>query len=266
MGRHVKDLGGAQPSPPRRSRVRLVSVPKALAGATALVLGLAAYAATHTVLNFASPGSDAGCSAAPCVAEPSPTGPSARGHHSPRRAAATGDGVGVAATPTGSNLGGSADHRSHGPRPSAGPSRSTEPSRVPARPAPVASTHPGGSQAPTRSTEPKPTRTAHLARQGATFDYRTTQHTDRNFIGLITITNTTGRPIDHWRLSFHYARASILSAWDAVLDQGGDDPVVSGRSWRSIAPGQTYQVHFTASGHATGPTRCVFNGTSCTFR
>jgi hypothetical protein len=101
---------------------------------------------------------------------------------------------------------------------------------------------------------------------GAQIAYRTVERDVGYFEGTVTITNHGAQPMPSWTLSFRYPGADIHNTWDAVLQRGGAETVLTGTATsRPIAPGATLEVRFGGSGSPSMPTDCRLNGAPCAF-
>jgi hypothetical protein len=123
---------------------------------------------------------------------------------------------------------------------------------------------PGASEAalPDGSASP-----AHSSSAQPAMHYHTIRHVDSGFIGMITITTHPAQ--GGWSLGFGFPGARIQHIWGATWHAGGDTGgvVVTGKPWPW--PGQksvTSRIVVFATGTASAPGSCTFDGAACTFR
>ncbi|MCW2897979.1 MAG: cellulose-binding family [Streptosporangiaceae bacterium] len=103
--------------------------------------------------------------------------------------------------------------------------------------------------------------------KAVTVAFRENTRVTTGFSGTATIVNHGTQPIKDWTLVFRIPNASVLSVWNAVLVKRGSVATVqSSPKARPIAPGQSVRVLFAASGAASRPSTCRFNGVPCTQR
>lgn len=94
--------------------------------------------------------------------------------------------------------------------------------------------------------------------------YQMTPYGGGDFMGTVTITNTSDRPMDDWELRLGFADAKVVSAWEADWEETSDGLVARRPSWAGgIAPGQSVSVYFTARGGTPTPRDCSLNGNAC---
>ena len=133
---------------------------------------------------------------------------------------------------------------------------------------------------PAKTGTPRP---AHAATSGLSFGYVVRPDGDGNFWLMLTVTGK--QPIKDWHLAFELAGAHIQSVfgadWHPADSHGGTaspftgDPgkqdgwpsgggdYGDGQGGANDQPGVFFAVF--ASGKPVGPTRCSFNGATCTF-
>jgi hypothetical protein len=100
--------------------------------------------------------------------------------------------------------------------------------------------------------------------KGRFVSYNTTQREQGYFEGVLTVTNTTGAPMNGWRMSFSYPGAQIKNIWGGVLVQGGANPVIKGDPAAGPIPaGGTVRVRLGAAGRPSVPRGCTLNGKPC---
>jgi hypothetical protein len=85
------------------------------------------------------------------------------------------------------------------------------------------------------------------------------------FNGVVTVRNSTPRPLPKWRLAFQIPNAAVVSVTGAaVRTDGKNGTVVLFGSNVALAPGQATIVNFKAKGAPGLPTACKINKLSCT--
>jgi hypothetical protein len=102
------------------------------------------------------------------------------------------------------------------------------------------------------------------ARSGVVVTVRTISASARGFQGEATIVNHGTTTVKSWTLVLRYAQARISAVSGGRAVRTGAVLVVRNPATRpSIAPGRTVRVRFTATGTATTPAGCSFNGKAC---
>ncbi|WP_345443808.1 cellulose binding domain-containing protein [Actinoallomurus vinaceus] len=102
------------------------------------------------------------------------------------------------------------------------------------------------------------------ARSGVVVTVRTTAASARGFQGEATIVNHGTTTVKGWTLVLRYAQARISAVSGGRAVRTGTVLIVRNLATRpSIAPGRTVRVRFTATGTATTPSGCTFNGKTC---
>ncbi|WP_433182785.1 cellulose binding domain-containing protein [Actinoallomurus sp. CA-150999] len=101
-------------------------------------------------------------------------------------------------------------------------------------------------------------------RSGVVVTVRTTAASARGFQGEATIVNHGTTTVNGWTLVLRYAQARISAVSGGRAVRTGTVLVVRNPATRtSIAPGRTVRVRFTATGTASTPSGCSFNGKAC---
>jgi hypothetical protein len=99
---------------------------------------------------------------------------------------------------------------------------------------------------------------------GVVIAFRATRRLPDGFAGTVTIVNRTGRPVGAWVLGFKFPKAQVLTFTNAVVVKKGQVTWVRNLdTTRSIPPGASVRMTFTASGTATRPSACKFNKADC---
>ena len=102
------------------------------------------------------------------------------------------------------------------------------------------------------------------ARSDVVVTVRTTAASARGFQGEATIVNRGTTAVKSWTLVLRYAQARISAVSGGRAVHTGTVLIVRNPATRpSIAPGRTVRVRFTATGTATSPSGCTFNGKAC---
>jgi poly(hydroxyalkanoate) depolymerase family esterase len=87
------------------------------------------------------------------------------------------------------------------------------------------------------------------------------------FTANLTITNTSSRPVDGWRLTFTFPSGqTITQAWSSTASQSGGSVTLTNAAWNAtIAPGASQSIGFNAaySGTNTRPSSFALDGTAC---
>jgi len=128
----------------------------------------------------------------------------------------------------------------------------------------VVSPQPNGRRPAAKHEDPLPSRAA--TGSTVTVEYADQPMHKGQFMAVIVV---IGRhPLKHWTLEFALPGAQIKSIWWATWHRdGADGVIVSGTQlpWpRSGA--KDIRIVIAGLGTPSGPTRCVFDGASCTFR
>ncbi len=115
-----------------------------------------------------------------------------------------------------------------------------------------------------RSSRPAPASRAHI-HPLPRIAYRTTQVLSAGFFGLISITGRAEPPTGDWWFSFRYPGVQITSMTGATWHVSADgvvtiEPVPQ---TPALGPGATLTITFAASGPASAPSRCRFDGARC---
>jgi cellulase/cellobiase CelA1 len=86
----------------------------------------------------------------------------------------------------------------------------------------------------------------------------------QGFLGEFTIVNKGSVTINGWELAAELPGDQVEAAWLAGFHVSGDTLILDPRSEQmTIDPGASLTEYFTASGSATSPTSCTFNGQPC---
>ncbi|WP_026341649.1 cellulose binding domain-containing protein [Actinomadura atramentaria] len=96
--------------------------------------------------------------------------------------------------------------------------------------------------------------------------YQLVEQDDGYYEGRVRITNTTGRPLTEWRLTFRVSGGHVRNVWGGRLVHGG--PAVEITQERGAAPipaGAVLDVRFGAEGAPATPADCRVNGRPCGF-
>ena len=140
--------------------------------------------------------------------------------------------------------------------PSLPPSVKASPARSPSQVSPPSQPSPTASSAPTAS--PTPTQV------NATVTYTLDQRWPGGFQGHFTIVNNGTAALTGWALTATLPGDQIDSVWSASYSVSGKQLTLTAPSDQpAIAPGASESAYFTASGGDAKPTRCVFDGQTC---
>jgi Cellulose binding domain len=109
---------------------------------------------------------------------------------------------------------------------------------------------------------------AHSGRVGHGADVvvtvRTISASARGFRGEATLVNHGATTVQDWTLELRFPRAKVTGVSGGRAVRTGTVLIVRNPTARpSIAAGRTATVRFTATGTATAPAGCTFNGRSC---
>ena len=103
------------------------------------------------------------------------------------------------------------------------------------------------------------------AQSSPTVVYQNTSVWNSGFQAAVSITNTSGTPINNWILAFEMPNG-ITSIWNAqIVSHVGNNYIIAGDSWdANIAGYGNVSFGFIGSGSGTGgsPTGCLVSGTS----
>ncbi len=112
-----------------------------------------------------------------------------------------------------------------------------------------------------RPAQPSPPHVHPLPRIG----YQTTQLLSAGFVGRLRLTGRSGRPTSDWWLSFTYPGVRITSMTGATWHTGADGVVTVEPlpATPELGPGATVTITFVATGSASAPASCRFDGARC---
>nr|WP_237417745.1 cellulose binding domain-containing protein [Actinomadura rayongensis] len=143
--------------------------------------------------------------------------------------------------------------------PSAQPS-GTPPAAVPTTGAPTAGSPPPG-VAPTPVQPPAPVVTG---TGGVT--YQLVEQDAGYYEGRIVFTNTTGKPLGKWKLTFTAPDGKVKNVWGGRLVHGGAKAEIQPAPGAAPVPaGASWEVRFGVEGAPATPRDCRVNGRSCGF-
>ena len=127
---------------------------------------------------------------------------------------------------------------------------------------------PGQSGAPTAPSVPVPPTVAPAGPvvTGKGITYQLMQQDEGYYEGRLVITNTTGKPMKSWKITFNAPKNNVKNLWGGRLVHGGDKVEIQNeKGAEPIPPGASWAVQYGAAGGAAGPKGCRVNGKPCGF-
>ncbi|MFG3688693.1 cellulase family glycosylhydrolase [Micromonospora sp. NPDC047740] len=117
----------------------------------------------------------------------------------------------------------------------------------------------GPSPTPTGSSSPPP------ATGACTAGYQQVNAWQGGFQGELTVQNNGTGAVNPWSVTWTWpAGVTLASGWNATVTQSGTTVTAAAPDWaRSLAPGASVTIGFTANGTAATPAAVKLNGTAC---
>lgn len=130
----------------------------------------------------------------------------------------------------------------------------------------------GGTSSPsptgTPNTSPTPTTpapTTPAPSGGCTATYKQVNAWAGGFQGELTVKNTGTGTLNPWSASWTWpSGVTLASGWNATVTQSGTTVTAAAPDWaKTLAPGASVTIGFTANGAASAPASVKLNGTAC---
>jgi endoglucanase len=130
---------------------------------------------------------------------------------------------------------------------------------------PTPTSSPTGSPTPTPTGSSSPTPTPPAPTGACTASYKQVNAWAGGFQGELTVKNTGTGTLNPWSASWTWpSGVTLASGWNATVTQSGSTVTAAAPDWaKTLAPGASVTIGFTANGAASAPATVKLNGAAC---